>query len=307
MRVTNSMLTGRFLFNLQNVLSRMEREQEILSSGQRIHRPSDDPPGTYKAMRFSTEVNDTQQRVKNAEQAVSFMNITDSALSQALLSLHRVRELTIYGASDTVPQQSRDALATEVDQALNELIQVGNTKVGDRYIFGGDRTLTAPFTTTVDPITGLITAVDYVGTGPIETPGNPGLLTVELGDGVRVATNVTGDVALLDAMNAAIQVRNDLQSGNTANLTGPDIAQVDNAMDQLLRYQADLGARTNRVETILQRLQLTDVRLQDVFSKTIDADIPKTIVELKQDENVYRLALASGARVIQPSLLDFLR
>lgn len=317
MRVTNSMLTGRFLFNLQNVLSRLEREQDTLSSGQRIRRPGDDPPGAYKAMRLSTAVSDTQQYVKNAEEAASFMNITDAALNQAVLTIQRVRELTIYGANDTVPQPSRDALAAEVEQAIHELVQVGNTRVGERHVFGGDRTLTTPFTTTVDPITGLITAVTYNGTGPLSPPPppppppvpppNPGILWVEVGDGVKVATNVTGDVALQPVIAAAIQVRDDLLGGNVANLSGPDLQDVDDAMDDLLKHQADLGARTNRVETVLQRLKRTDVDFQGMLSKTMDADIPKTIVELKQDENVYRLALSSGARVIQPSLLDFLR
>jgi Flagellin and related hook-associated proteins len=85
------------------------------------------------------------------------------------------------------------------------------------------------------------------------------------------------------------------------------LAEVEDALDTLLRVRADVGARINRLELADARMQELELNVEQLISDNEDVDLARAIIDLKVAENVYRAALASGARIIQPTLLDFLR
>ena len=70
---------------------------------------------------------------------------------------------------------------------------------------------------------------------------------------------------------------------------------------------AQVGARVNRLETQQTRLKDLELNVEDLLSKTEDADMAKAMVDFSMQQSIYQSALQSGARVLQPSLLDFLR
>lgn len=78
-------------------------------------------------------------------------------------------------------------------------------------------------------------------------------------------------------------------------------------IDNFLQVQAQVGSRINRLELIQDRLDTQNLSLQNIMSEGEDADMAEVIMNLQNNENVYRAALASGSRIIQPTLLDFLR
>lgn len=294
MRVTNSMLVNTFKRNLTNNLREMDRVQEHLSSGKRINRPSDDPVGITFSLRFRSNLTETEQYQKNVSDALSWMETTDMALGQVGDVLQRARELTIYGASDALPQASRDAIAKEISQLKEQLIQIGNTNLGGRFIFGGLKTAQPPFDS----------SGNYLGSN------SPAEMRYEFGPGVTVPINIAGDVvfkspqdifATLDAIAA------DLNAGNTANLSGARLGELDTVLENVLNWRAEMGAKINRVELAKNRLEQTELNFKDLLSKTDDADMAQVITELKTKEEVYRSSLAAGARIMQPTLLDFLR
>ena len=102
-------------------------------------------------------------------------------------------------------------------------------------------------------------------------------------------------------------IRADLATANRTNLQNADLTAVDAALDRLVSARATYGALTNRIETQLSRLKDQEVNVADLLSKTEDADMAKTMVTFAQTQAVYESALQAGARVIQPTLLDFLR
>ena len=85
------------------------------------------------------------------------------------------------------------------------------------------------------------------------------------------------------------------------------LADLDDELGNLLRVRAGLGARMNRVELTANRLEDDNVNFTKLMSKNEDVDIAESIMRLQNEENVYRASLATGARVIQPSLVDFLK
>lgn len=85
------------------------------------------------------------------------------------------------------------------------------------------------------------------------------------------------------------------------------LSVFDNHINNLLRVRADTGARVNRLDLTANRLDNDNINFTRLMSENEDVDMSETIMNLKNEENVYNASLAGGARIIQPSLVDFLR
>ena len=292
MRVTQGMLVGNFLNNLNTNYRNMSKTQEQLATGKNINRPSDDPVGVVSSLRLYTGLTETEKYLGNVEAAMSWMNTTDTALGQAGDVLDRIREITIAGASDSLSQSARNALAAEVSQLKEQLVQIGNTAHDGRYIFGGFRTTQPPFT----------------GAGVFE--GDTNTINYEIGVNITMPVNVTGDDVLenpVNVYNLLTDIENEITAGNTASLSSTRLGELDQAIDKILSLRSGVGAKTNRLELTKTRLEDAGLNLATLLSKNEDIDTAEVITRLKMQENTYQTALAAGARIIQPTLLDFLR
>jgi flagellar hook-associated protein 3 FlgL len=97
-----------------------------------------------------------------------------------------------------------------------------------------------------------------------------------------------------------------LEVGNNSQI-GDMISVIDGHMGNMLSLRADIGARNNRLEMISKKIASNNVSFTKLLSDAEDADMSEVIMLLKNAENVYKASLSTGARVIQPSLVDFLR
>jgi flagellar hook-associated protein 3 FlgL len=101
-------------------------------------------------------------------------------------------------------------------------------------------------------------------------------------------------------------LQNAFASGNQTAAQGL-FDQLKTRMDKFLDVRAEVGARSNRIDLMENRMSDLDVSLTSLDSKVEDADMAETITKYKMDENVYQASLSVGAKVIQPTLLDYLR
>lgn len=296
MRVTQSMLNNQMLQNLRTSNERMQKYQDMLSTGKRINKPADDPVGVSFAMRYKAQLGRNEQYQRSLSSANSMLEANDSALFKINEVLQRARTLAVQGASDTIPADARKSIAKEIEQLKQELVSLGNTQFNGKYIFNGQITDKAPY-----------------------TQGNPELdnadnrnITIGVADGVTINTNISGiDVfgssseqdnafAVLEQLKNALNNDQSLQVSQT-------IGYLDARMNKIQNNWAEVGARTNRVELIQSRLKDQEVNLNKLLSETEDADYTEVITDLKMAETVQRAALSAGARIIQPALVDFLR
>ncbi|MCL6589534.1 MAG: flagellar hook-associated protein FlgL [Firmicutes bacterium] len=141
MRVSNKMIYGHFAYAYAQRESAIHKLDKQLSSGRRIEKPSDDPFGTARAMNFRTNITEVDQYIENSNRAISWLNITDDALMTVDSNLHRVRELVIAGANASLTNEARKAMAMEIDEISAALLQVANTTIDNRYVFGGEKFL----------------------------------------------------------------------------------------------------------------------------------------------------------------------
>lgn len=288
MRITNSVMTGTLLRNLNKNSEIINKYQEELSSGRRINRPSDDPVGIVYALRYRGNLEEISKYKSNAEDAKSWLDTTDSALSESGDILNRLRELVVQASNGASPQEARDAINQEVSQLSQQLNQIANTTYAGRYIFSGTNTLTPAF--------------DATNT----FQGNTKSLNYEVGVGTKIATNVDGTQAFGNIFSIMSTLQTNLSTGNIAGISG-SLTQIDSSINQQLSTRSEVGARINRIDLAINRMDDQNTNITDLLSKTEDADTTEVITQLKTQENIYQASLATGARIIQPSLVDYLK
>jgi flagellar hook-associated protein 3 FlgL len=298
-RVTERLLVDNFLSNIQANSRRFERLQEEVATGRRITRPSDDPTGTVTSLVLRSKDAENEQAQKNIDLAAGWLNATDVGLQDVSGLVQRVRELTVQGANETLSSQERSALAAEVDQLLEHTMQIANTRYGDRYIFGGHSTRTQPFTFQVDA-TGNKIGWTY--------SGDDGQILRHVAPGVTMSINTPGSDVFPQVFDALISVRDDLRANDSDSLSLNRLDELENVHDDVLdALLSQVGSKGARLD--LTKSQLSAARLNDaeVLSKTEDADMSDSIIKLNAQQTALQAALAAGARVVQPTLIDFLR
>ena len=133
-----------------------------------------------------------------------------------------------------------------------------------------------------------------------------------MGPGVDVAINVSGldvfgDPATgKDLLTVLQNAENDLRSGNITGMS-TDVDDLGVRFQGMQGALVSIGARYDRVDTLKNGLDQQQIDLKNSLSEVEDIDLPKTLVELQLQQTAYQAALAATARVVQPSLVDFLR
>lgn len=295
MRVTGGMLVDTVVRNLAANLGRLEALEDQLTSGKRLARPSDDPAAVGQALTLRAAVSAGEQYLRSLDGAEAWLQATDAALGSATEVLQRARALAVQGGSEALSGEQLGALATEVDQLLQRMLNGANSSLRGQRLFAGRLTDANPFSLSAGPPQTAVYA------------GDDGQLLREVDAGVTLAINVPGSTALPAAFSALIDLRDRLRAGDSTGVRTGSLPALDTAMNGLLAVRAEVGAKSNRVEALRDRQQEMQVRLKGLLSKNEDVDFAEAITRFATEENVYKAALAAGARAMQPSLLDYLR
>lgn len=303
-RVTQRSITTTVMKGLQGNQTRMQQIQEQLSSGKQVNRPSDSPVKTVEAMQFRGTLSRTEQYIRNAEDGIAVLGTADTVLSKGLEMVRRARDLTLTGMNASNGAQGREALAAEIDQLREGLIGIANTRYLDRPIFGGNTSGALAYST---PVAG-----DPAG----EFVGDTGASLRTVAAGTQVEVTVTGPEAfgepdsgsqLFEVLaGLSAQLRGEPATGGVTDLDD-GLTKLDRATERIIATLGKIGARFNRVETMKTKAEESLVTLTNSLAEVESIDLPKTIVELQMQEVAYKAALGATARVVQPSLLDFLR
>ncbi len=295
MRVTRNMLANNIIQNLNRSGSLITRYQNEIASGKRINAVSDDPVGAARALRLRAVLAQNQEYLANSNEGIAWLDQTEVALSEITEILNEARELAIYGAGGTLPADSLNALAQQAGQMISHLIQVGNSTYGDRFIFAGQNTAVRPLT--ADELTGAV------------YHGDAGAVPLEISWGSALPINVSGQEVFTGSgvFGALTALQENLKSGNLTELSGNVLALVNAATEKILSLRAETGAKMGRLELNLNRLGDNNISLEKLLSQTEDADIPALTIGLSLKQAAYQATLMVGAKIIQPTLVDFLR
>ena len=297
MRVTNSMMVRNMLDHLKNNMGDLNDLNEQLSSGKLFQMPSDAPIKVADSMNYKSQLNRNSQFQRNLSQTENWLNTTESALKSGTEVVQRARELTIYAANDSMTSNDRKMVAKEMRQLRDELIDISNAKLGDSYIFSGQKTNEKPFEITPsDPD-------NYV-----EYQGDTNNISRRLNENVEMDINLNGHEVFKDEIENLNKIYTDLMdSDKSGEDIGNNLSEMDDSINKYAELRSEVGGKLQRTGNIINRLEANEVHLRSLKSKNEDADLAEVITELKMEETVYRASLASGSRIMQQSLVDFIR
>lgn len=290
MRLSNSMIAKNFMRNFWENSEKIDKINNHLAKKKKIIRPSDDPLGTLKSMQLQSIVNENEQYIKNIKKGKDWIDICDITLDSLKSSLDRVRELAQAGAN--APQSELDTICEEVEEIAEYFVQLSNTTIGDRYIFAGHKTKTKPYQ-------------NYSGVPGYQGDGN--YLSIEIGHSVEIDFSLPGNMIFEDTFDAVRDVIQDLQNGDRDRLGGATLGKVDLAIETAISSRTTLGAKCKRLELAESRIDDANTKHEKLYSEIMDVDVAETIMDLRVAENVYAASLAAGARLMQVSLVDFLK
>jgi flagellar hook-associated protein 3 FlgL len=294
-RTTSLSLSRGVLSDIAKANQRLARTQERLSSLKDLNRPSDDPTRVARSMQMRTEIEGIKQHQTAVGEALGWTAVTESALGHIAEALHRVRELTIQGATDGAGPEARAAIAEELGGLLDTIKASANASYGGRYVFSGTETGDKPY---------------QLG-GPDNFDGDTARIVREIGPGVRVNVNVHGPEVIGDETGGILftvrQIIDHLDDANPSAALTADVGELSDRLDELNAVRATIGALTNRLETADARLVEYEGTTMKILSENEDTDVAKAMIDFSIQQSALQAGLKAGASIVQTSLLDFLR
>lgn len=272
MRVTQQMLHQNSVRNMGQNLSRFEKTNSQVASGKMLELPSDNPNGVSKAMSLKSSLAANGQYEKNIDETNLWLDETDQTIGKMTDVMQRVRELTVNGNNGTLAPEDRATIAAEIKELAEQLEQFSKAKVNGQDLFaaaiGGEKEFTISNGITIKATTS------------------------------KAALFGTGDQLIQSVKDWAANIESGVEV---------DLKDVDTGFNKLLSVQSEIGARANRVEAFENRLLDNNLQLKKMLSSIEDVDYAEAMIRLKSEESVYQASLASSAKIIQPTLMDFLR
>jgi flagellar hook-associated protein 3 FlgL len=300
MRVTQNMLNQSMLRNVNTSYQNLSKLQNEVSSGKKINLPSDDPFGAGEAMGYTTKLSEIQTFQGNASDAKNTLNATDDAISSANNLFNTLKGLVVQASSDTLNASDRQAMAEQVKTIKDEFGDMANTQYNGKYIFAKPGTTTPPYQNG---------SLDQSQLS--DTPQN-----VELAPGSTIQKNILGNDLFLSNSTSSTSIFDELDqlasdlSDNTksgVDISSAHLQAVDDQFTHFTTIQTTVGARADRVNQAIDRLGTSEVNVNQYLSDTEDVDVAKAMTDLSSQETVQKAALSVGARIIQTTLMDYLK
>jgi flagellar hook-associated protein 3 FlgL len=411
LRVSTNMMGDNLINIVKKNSDKMIKIQSDIATGKKHRMPRQDPSAVSNSISYNRILYELNQFEKNIDDGKARLNFADAAMSSATDVLQRIRELAVQGANGIYLKEDRAKIAAEVNELLQELVNIANSKYKGKAVFGGNDTFEDPFkiTRTFNKYAGkpVIEKVDYfgdigeqnreIGRGEIisiNAPGNEVFwaensslfssvnatdyvvaadskvringteITFKAGDNIEMIVNRINNAAVpvrasVNRMNGGIiletssardlwvediegsrvmrdigvvsgntpprnlspearhfggsifdmvmRLRDSLYMNDAEDVGSRSLGGIDLALDNLLKYRAQLGIKANRLDIVKARVIQDKTNFEEILSRNEDIDIAESITKLNMLEVAHKAALGVSARIIQPTLLDFLR
>src|SRR5690606_7983357 len=227
--------------NLSTTSASMATTVQRLSSGLRINSARDDAAGLAISQRMTAQIRGMEQAIRNANDGISLAQTAEGALGEIANNLQRIRELAVQAANGTYEDEDKEALQKEVQQLKDEILRVvDSTKFNGRQLLNADTTISI-----------------QVGASATDQ------------DKIDISLNDI-KAALSGITDAAFTVE-DMDAGADAT----QLKDLDDALQEVNKARADLGAIQNRFSSAIANLQVSSENLQASRSRIQDADYAK--------------------------------
>ena len=306
MRITNALVTRETITRLGLNSERLQEAQERVSSGLKLKTISDDPVAGAQVMETSSALRGITQFKRNAQSIGSELDAEDTALGSVTDLLTRAKELAISQAGATANATTRTATAAEVKQLIGQAVMVGNTKVGDAFLFGGANSSNVqPFDVNQTTQPPLYVAVPAGQTAPVAPQGGR---RVEVAPGQTVGGAHDGNSAFVTTgVLSSLKALYDGLVNNDAPAIQASSTGIDGAIDAVQALVGDVGARRNQIDAVQAGLGASEANLTQVKSDLSEVDMEQAITEMVSRQTAYQAAMMASSKVMGMSLADYLK
>jgi len=299
MRITDTMLNNNFIANLNFSTERLYDSENKVLTGKRVNKPSDDPVDALSSMRIRSRISEINQYQRNIGSAQNILKNSESYVNQLTEIFTRMKTLTVQGASDSYSESDKVSIAAEIDQLIEQVVNLANSRSESIYIFAGTHNDVAPY------------QVERNADGEIvnvTTNGTAGDITGLIGEEIKIKINVNGEELFEkgeNLFNIAISVRDNLRANNSEGLR-ENMNEIDDAAEKIYTIQSTIGSRVNRIDAASSRAENDIISFTEFLSDAEDIDSAEAIMNYQRDLTTLQATLQAGARLIQPRLADFL-
>ena len=310
MRVTQNSTANNALYNFQLQRTSLDSLQESISSGQNVNRPSDDPIASGVLMDFSDKLKSIDQYSTTITKANTLVKLTDTTMTgmtDIMTQAKKIISTINTGLYD--PNASQSAHDQLVD-LKKQLIEMGNTQLGDQYIFGGAKSNTPPFSQNSNLYTGdstqLTVQVSPSTTQAVSMTGDRILKGTTTPPTAPGTLPTYGSTDILQTFDNLITAVGDLT--NPANVTALNQGSIDldAGYKQITNAIGENQTRMMRLSNISTMNDNNKNMMQDIVSNIQNVDMAQLGVELTNQNTAFQASLSATAKISQLSLLDYL-
>ncbi len=309
--------------------SKVEDLQIKGSNMKRIQKPSDDPIGNVDLLQIRSQNIDANQYLRNLNFAQTSLGFTETVLEELTDILSKAKELAIGQSSDIYNPEVRQSVSKEVHQLRMQALSLANKRMGNRYLFSGQKLLTRPFDT----------EGKYIG--------DKNKIFIEINKDVFIPINVTGNelfydnetqassklslpdkaedipveetagsgrnLASLQANSVQSSIFDELASLENALLTNnPDVIQnlleqMDRSIDRVVSYRAKIGSLTNNISNAENNIEKQKLLNEEYKTKVEDADVAELFSNLQKEQGILKATYQASGVLMNTKLMDFLR
>ena len=308
--------------------SKVEDLQLKGSTMKRISKPSDDPVGNVELLAIRSQNVDAEQYMRNLNFAQTQLSYTENVIEDLTNILIKAKELAIGSASTIYSPEIREGVSKEIHQLRQQALGLANKRMGNRYLFAGQKVLTRPF--------------DAEG----KFQGDTNKINIEINKDVFIPVNTHGKelffskgtkplerndlnlkneeidltpptmrspASVNESTEVEISVFDELRALENAMLTdNPNIIQgllekLDTSIERVVKIRTEIGALTNTVSNSENNIEKTKLLNEAHKSKIEDADVTEIFGNLQKEQNVLKATYQASANLMNTSLMDFLR
>jgi flagellar hook-associated protein 3 FlgL len=299
------------------------------STLKRVSKPSDDPIGNVEVMALRSQGVDAEQYLRNLNFAQTQLSYTENILEEMTDILVKAKELAVGQASSIYSPEIRLGVSKEIHQMRQQMLGIANKRIGNRYLFSGQKILTRPF--------------DQDG----KYQGDKNKINIEVNKDVFVPVNITGadlffgkakkpiekeDLNLkppgmeinTDGLHrtpasvapdgeVVVSIFDELRGLENALLTdNPQIIQgllekLDTSIERVVTYRTEIGSLANTITNAETNIEKTKILNEAHKSKIEDADVSELMGDLQKEQAVLKATYRASSNLMNVSLMDFLK
>jgi flagellar hook-associated protein 3 FlgL len=331
-RVTENSSLNSINYSVNKTKSKVEDLQLKGSNLKRVQKPSDDPVGNVNILTVRSQNIDAEQYLKNINYVKTNLSFTETVLEELTDILVKAKELAIGQSSDIYNPEVRESVSKEIGQLYNQALSLGNKRIGNRYLFSGQKVLTKPFNETG------------------QYQGDASKIFIEVNKDVFIPINMTGKEIFFDPevthkkrsilneapgplnptqpesinrtpasenesnpQSAQSSIFDEIKSLENALLTNnPDVIQsllekIDTSIDRTITYRSKIGALSNSISNSESQIEKMRLLNEEYKTKIEDADVTELFSNLQKEQNVLKATYQASSTLMNTSLMDFLR